>query len=242
MLKFYNTKILLDLDISDECGEVVTTNLPHFDKDIFSQNNNSDTVVKFSKTVSSWTLESSTKIPQLCMSIEQLYAFCNTWYKRCVDELKLKNFNFDVWFLDYLNCNVKSLEAEIDNLTYFDSYKLSVLRDTIKKQNYRCGLNPVTNMSAKLQPEISWVLQSYLEGNTKYEELLNEHIQSVVSDLKHKVKMYNALVPLIKLDTEINSIHAIPLNGSSVVYFQSPFSVSDFGTNYLYIRKILEKA
>jgi hypothetical protein len=97
-------------------------------------------------------------------------------------------------------------------------------------------------MSAKLQPEISWVLQSYLEGNTKYEELLNEHIQGVVSDLKHKVKMYNALVPLIKLDTEINSIHAIPLNGSSVVYFQSPFSVSDFGTNYLYIRKILEKA
>jgi hypothetical protein len=242
MLKFYNTKILLDLDINDECGEVVTTNLPHFDKDIFSQNTNCSTSVKYSKSISSWTLESSGKIPQLCMSVEQLYAFCNVWYKRCAEDLNLKNFNFDIWFIDYLNCNVRSLEAEIDNLTYFDSYKLSVLRDTIKKQNYKTGLCPVTNLSPKLEPELSWALQSYLEGNTKYEDRLNKHIQETVADMKHKVMMYNSLVPLIKINLEINSISAVPLNGTSVVYFQSPFSVSDFGTNYLYIRKILEKA
>lgn len=255
MLNFFKTKVLLDLDICDDFPEYVTTSFPHtsYGKMYDIVNARLTRVKEFD----GYRVRTKDFPKVICMTISELYAFCKDWYRNC--SLNIEDFNFDQWFLDYLNCYTKTLNAEntdSDWFTYYDAMKLKGVTEAIKSKSYKTGINPMKCMPLACPPDISWVIEDFLDWKYKrnrrfvrYHDL-EKYVQRNIADMVHHVSMYNAVVKGVvtlpirthKKDGSLIGLDGINLlDQNAILYFQNPFNSSDFETNFVAIQRALNK-
>lgn len=232
--KYKEVRIHLDLSISEESYNVITTSNPF--KDLVE--------VTLVDSFDMWTIPSD-----IYMSVPELYAFCQKWLAICCYD---EEIDFDEWFKDYLKSEIDGLMSEKNDLTYYDSIKLYQLKKYLQLNNFRGFSNPVKFLKGcTILPEYSWALNRYSKKCRLYdnnmEEVLIDKAKRNYEAFVNYVHKINHLFPELvprpeKFLTKVGCLENIDFNNPhAIMYFVNPFTLSDCDTNYVFLRKVFKK-
>lgn len=182
------------------------------------------------------------------MTIGELRELLEIWNNRSGNILE--DEELDNWFTLYLKCHIEVLEREkkIPSLfTYTDAYMLQEIKNALKGQYVigRC----YRDLPPEVEPELSWKLYDYLKGHDTYAEDLLKVVKKNLDAIIAEYQKTSILGNLVKVPTNLlfassNDLKLSDINWADpevTMLFQNPFTISDFETNYLYIRKIIAK-
>lgn len=230
MLSFCNKKIYLDFELYDSY-DIEALMLC---KNPFMANPHPKELYKDSLTITD--LE-SLSMKDVFMTPSQLKAFIKEWIKNTH-----MNINSEEWFNDYIDC-IKQLSNIMGDYDYTD--RNSIFRERQKWFIENIEIEDVQSpiiFDKEVSPEYSWKVKDYLDNKktntfSMFSEEIEENIKINICkcvEYQNKANIFGNEYLIFKPFNNCESIN-------DLCYLYFPLSGESVNSNFIYIKKCLEK-
>lgn len=267
MLDFYNTKLLINYRMDCEGWEYWYTQSPickHPEdaKGLYHE-------VRMHLIENPLLVATVKKdVNKLALQTGELFKFCRDWYRHS-DVSNFSDFSIKEWFGDYLRCDIEHLNShklkycnasKYDWFTYYEDLALqSIQHDLNLLREGKVEEKEIVRFSDSYEtPELSWMVEDFLVNRlkgkqSKYINKLNRVVEANLRDLQFYSSLFNYIdstlinvpVPMNTFDVSdeisLDNMGETLKSEHAVLLFQTPYTFHDFSTNFVHIRKCLQK-